>query len=318
MGFNQNLFGSTEFDSPGASSTPTPPPLVCPCNVVTFSASGGAVVGGSAAISGISFGGGVVVGGTAYVDIPVAVFDGMQLYYPLGDAGSPYAELVYGLDGTSTGTTAPSQVNGIFCRHAEGFGGSQYISLPQDHIRADQAFSVSLWATIGTSGIARTWYSRGFNSGTSINVVQFGYNFIRQLFAAVQLADGTTQYCQGTTILDKDHWTHCALSYEPVAGNIKVYVNGVLDSSAVAPSTPTATVTNGGFIGRLNTASSPISDCQDLKVYGTAKDAVWWMAEYLNYCMPSFVTQGAESSGGALLLESSGYLLLETGDHLLL
>lgn len=274
--------------------------MSCPCVFVSLKPiTGGIALGGSVSFYTNKVSGGVALGGTVSGACSGDTFPGMAAYWLLqesesGSTGEVKDATRYALHGTG-GAGKPAycptrEPGGVACRYTQYFDSTDYIALPNDPLIPTQAFSVSCWINLQSRYQGRTWYSRGVESRTGDQwVFSLGNNFLNQLLVQVQDDTGTSLYCTGDTTLTREINYHIAATWQPGVG-LSVFLNGVLDGMTTSSSRTLAQQTTGGFLGRFNSGGKMTGLLQDVRLYSTAKDSDWWLAEISNFCDPSFIT----------------------------
>ena len=266
--------------------------MSCGCNV--FNEIG---AGGSASTTVETIGGGVVCGGCARVEIYQDVYDGLEFCLPLNESGLTYYDrTANNLDGTAVAPYDPSQADGVFCSLAADFDGdsSQFITLPQDSIPANQSFTISGWIKIDTMFKTRRIFSRGYDNGSDKWVFNFGYSFINHLMAGIQTTDGTSttnNEVYSSQRLSQDKTYHVSCVYD---GSLSVFINGVLAGTNDIITGDVISQTNGGYISRFNDGAFHSGLIQELRLHPVAKSAGWLKAEHDNFCSSGFFTVGEE------------------------
>lgn len=233
--------------------------MFCRCNEIRISMSGGLKAGGSAPVADTIIRGGVICGGSATVDVVQDPYDGLEAIWPLDESGNGTPDeyqdrSCHQFHGTG-GLKYPSVTDGVWCQPAqdfqEGNGDGEYITLPPDGIRPNQAFSVSAWLKLETRFKPRVIYSRGFDDVDGSRwVFTLGYGWANHLTATIQTSAKDYTAFSDTT-LDRDRWYHVACVFRPSVG-LRLYVNGVQSRLWAVPEAATLTLNNGGYVGRHN------------------------------------------------------------------
>lgn len=271
--------------------------------------SGGVRCGGSADVSDSIIRGGVVCGGSALVAIVQDPYDGLEAIWPLDEAGDgtsgEYKDRSrHQLHGTG-GVQVSERIEGVYCLYAQQFteaedGAGSYIVLPADDLPTEHEFTVSCWIRCDLQFAPRTFYSRGFEDENG-NQWQFslGYGWINHVVAAIQVvnSDGelVTYEAYSDSPLEVDRCYHVAATWQPGVG-LRCYVNGVAGDLFEVPETATAESTAGGYFGRWNGGSYPTGMLQEVRLHPCVRSAEWLLAEYHNFCDPSFYSVGEEES----------------------
>ena len=135
----------------------------------------------------------------------------------------------------------------IFWSRSAQFSGnsSSYVSVPNStSLNLTGSFSIEAWvnpANNSTKGVI----SKGGSLGTSLKYA------VRISNSRVSIiTNGASRLSSKTTsLIPVNTWTHIAATYSSISGQFKIFINGLLDSSAtIAGSTPT-TNTDSLFIG---------------------------------------------------------------------
>lgn len=272
----------------------------CHCNSYQESMAGGWKIGGTAPLSDNAITGGFALGGSATILTVGNPYEDYAAIYPLGSipTGSIGEYLDHsgndlngtgGLlpDGSNDTTAVPTQTSGVGCQYAQEFDGHCYIGTDPDCLIPSQSFTISCWGKIQTFGKARTFFSRGYDSGEDSHwICSLGHTFLNQVCFTVQTVNVTSltvNTVQGSTILQRDTYYHFAAVFNPGV-SISVYVNGVLANTRSITGTQTPTNDSGNFIGRLNRGSIPTGTIQEVRLSGVVRSSDWLLAEYNNLC----------------------------------
>ena len=116
------------------------------------------------------------------------------------------------------------------------------------------AFTVSGWLYIDNIGLNHTVLANNTAVGAK------GYVFwvtVATKNIALTVNDGAVwTSCQGTTTFAAGQWYHVAASYAGTSSEIKVYVNGQLETTVLSTATPITYTGAGGYIGKYNISRS--------------------------------------------------------------
>jgi len=263
----------------------------CPCNTIDELASGGASLGGSADVS-TYVPAGVVLGGSAIVEVRPDPWDGMVFVLPLDEDGTTFLDRTKNhLDGTSDTATSPTIDAGVFCLPSQYFDERDFITLPQDTLRATQGFTVSMWLKLDSEFQERTFYSRGIEVDGHPMTFSFGHSFLNHLWAKIVLGEEETVYDAFSEPIPSGKWFHVAASWSP-SEKLRVFLNGILVGSVETPETSMLATTNGSQLGRRNQSQSLTGNLQEVRLHPVARGSDWLAAEYSNFCHADFCVQG--------------------------
>ena len=204
----------------------------------------------------------------------------------------------YGKNGAVTsGAWAAGKINN--CLNFNGTTGS--VTVPNLGTVFRQ-FTIATWVNLtalpsgsgwAASSLASTdgWTSGslallflGPNSGTNANKFQFSLNGANEFWSSKDFSA-----LVGT-------WAHVAVVYDSIGGTMKIYVNGVLDSSS------TISTTQGGDLSTLKIGSWNGNDrffngkLDDFRIYDTALSASEVLALY--NAAPTYTITASAGTGG--------------------
>lgn len=137
--------------------------------------------------------------------------------------------------GMLTGTWASAGHSGS----AGQFNGtSDYVTASTSAVRTDRSFSVSAWAYLTSTGAHYTAVSQ---VGAANSAFYLKYNPIVSNWTFLLTASDSSNpaffWADGTSAVSLNTWTHLAGVYDDAADQVRLYVNGKLESTGTAAST---------------------------------------------------------------------------------
>ncbi|MBN2842542.1 MAG: phosphatidylinositol-specific phospholipase C domain-containing protein, partial [Sedimentisphaerales bacterium] len=128
-------------------------------------------------------------------------------------------------------------------------GSTQYAQIP---LSISESFTIAMWIkTTSTGGTGGWWEGKGLVDAERPNsVADFGTVVRGNKFGFGVGNPDTT--ISSTTVINNNAWHHCVATRDNYTGQMKVYVDGVLQATANGPVGPRTSPTNLS-IGRINT-----------------------------------------------------------------
>ncbi len=128
-------------------------------------------------------------------------------------------------------------------------GSTQYAQIP---LSISESFTIAMWIkTTSTGGTGGWWEGKGLVDAERPNsVADFGTVVRGNKFGFGVGSPDTT--ISSTTVINNNAWHHCVATRDNYTGQMKVYVDGVLQATANGPIGPRTSPTNLS-IGRINT-----------------------------------------------------------------
>lgn len=221
--------------------------------------------------------GGATLGGLSSYSVLTLPNENLIAAWPLRESGSPFIELISGLDGTGNTT----QDDGLGCDYSQFFTGSEYITMPSDGWHGP--FTITAWLKINQDFDGQRVL---FNRGDSIVL---GWDFMSELWCRF---DGSTEV-YGIRRLEANRWYHVAISWDQSEASF--YVDGILDMTEDADVIPAAQGSSSYF-GLWVGGGKPSANVQDVRLFGCALDRNYLKTERANTCTPGFYTAGPGES----------------------
>jgi autotransporter-associated beta strand protein len=135
-------------------------------------------------------------------------------------------------------------------------------------------FTVAVWIRTTNTGTGSTWYNgMGIVDGEVVGgASDWGCSVLNSKFAVGIGAPDTTVF--STVNIDDGHWHHLAATRDSASGVVKLYVDGVLNSTATTPAGP-RTAPNDLRIGATHAAVPVVlkGNLDDLRFYGEVLSA---------------------------------------------
>jgi signal peptidase I len=116
-------------------------------------------------------------------------------------------------------------------------GSSDYVTASASAVRTDRSFSVSAWAYLTSTGANYTAVSQ---AGTTSSAFYLKYNPLVSNWTFLLTTSDTSpgfSWADGTSAVSLNTWTHLAGVYDDAADQVRLYVNGKLESTGTATST---------------------------------------------------------------------------------
>jgi hypothetical protein len=174
-------------------------------------------------------------------------------------------------DGVSIQNTEDINVTGKINGALAFNGTSDKITIPDDaSLHVTTKLSVAVWvkrATTGVlEGVAGHW--GGGNIGWILNIESSNK-------IGVNLGDGTNHSASSAGTITDTNWHHVGITWDSTSGNVKLYIDNVLDNTVSTLSSPITVPTNDMVIGnRYNGAPQLFTgDIDDVRVYNKALSA---------------------------------------------
>ncbi|MBS1552653.1 MAG: proprotein convertase P-domain-containing protein [Bacteroidetes bacterium] len=148
----------------------------------------------------------------------------------------------------------------MFWNQAGGFSGtaSSYISVPHSaSLNITGSFSAEAWIFPVNSLTPSSQIILEKRTGVSSN----GYTFFLNN-GKVAVRTNSAVRLIGNTVIQNNAWTHIAGTYDNVSNTFSIYVNGILDTSAVVSNSDPVTNTDSVRIGKGN-GGSPFHGLMD-------------------------------------------------------
>jgi YD repeat-containing protein len=197
-------------------------------------------------------------------------------------------------NGTSKGTVTP--VSGQIDGAASTAGGTNNGIGMSNSITTDTSgFTYSFWVKSSGGGTAILRGEDGFGNGWSAYVLlnsNFQFAIVNSSPSQITLTSNSS-VSQGT-------WYHVAAVWTPGSG-MKLYINGVLDSSNTNTSTTLRSSTKGLQFFIANSTNSSFNGALDqLEISSVARSGSWIATEYNNQSSPStFAVPCAAQTAGS-------------------
>jgi hypothetical protein len=126
-------------------------------------------------------------------------------------------------------------------------------------------------------------------------VLNVGHSYLGHVW--VSLNHSTTEEliteAYSSTIMEQEKWYHVAVTWDKK--EIKIFLNGTLETTVEAQVTPVA-LTNGGGFGLVNGSGWLEAGLQDLRLYPVVQSQDYWAAVHDNYCRAGFVSTFRDES----------------------
>ena len=205
-------------------------------------------------------------------------------------------------NGTAFGS--PTYVAGRIGTAAIQFNGtSQYVSINRP---VSDNWTISFWVkTTQTSPTGTAWYQgNGMVDGEVVNIVDdFGVSYLNSKVAFGVGNPDTT--IQSISTINSGNWVHVACTRNSTTGEMKIYVNGALETTATGP-TGSKTSPGALHIGNIQAGNNYFNGAIDqLKIYNsvlTSTDVGFLASESsINYTITATAgTGGNISPSGAV------------------
>jgi hypothetical protein len=164
------------------------------------------------------------------------VTSGLVSYWSMRNTGTTVHDEIGANSCTAVNSPTFAYANGVVGNGAGFAGGTDYISVPTTATFAGAAAgSVSLWLkSTGGAGNVRIAYSET-TSGSQFGrvMVFFGATETVTFLIRDSTADpsGTAKSVASTSALSADTWYHIVGTFDSVANEIKIYINGTLNNT---------------------------------------------------------------------------------------
>jgi RHS repeat-associated protein len=176
-------------------------------------------------------------------------------------------------------------------------GSSNKVELP--NVVLTSAFSLETWmypTTITTSGriLAKAYSS---NASPWINyALAFDTSSSQKVSVSFVNSSGTSEGLTSTAAVPLNQWTHLVGTYD--GSNLRLYINGSLDSTATASGT-VATVSQVTEIGYNNVYSSQsfTGKLDEVRMSSAARSSDWIATQYNNELSPSAFYRVGDANG---------------------
>ena len=165
-----------------------------------------------------------------------------------------------------TAYNSPTYVTGKVGSYAIQFNGTnQYVSLNRP---VSDNWTIAFWVkTTQTSPTGTAWYQgNGMVDGEVPNIVDdFGVSYLNSKVAFGVGNPDTT--IQSTSTINSGNWVHVACTRDSASGQMKVYVNGILETTGTGP-TGTKTAPAALHIGNIQAGNNFFSGAIDqVRIY---------------------------------------------------
>ena len=135
-------------------------------------------------------------------------------------------------------------------------------------------FSIEYWMKTTQTGTTGTsWYNGPGIVSTGRNTTDFGTSLLGNKLAFGIGGPSATSTITSTSAINSGIWTHVAVTRSKSSGQLKIYINGVLEASAIVSNTNSLTTSQGWYMGFINGGFSGAFEgsLDDVRIWNTVR-----------------------------------------------
>ncbi|TSD02144.1 MAG: LamG domain-containing protein, partial [Parcubacteria group bacterium Athens0714_24] len=214
----------------------------------------------------------------------------------------PNGTILSANDSTSNGNNATAITSTVTSGKIDGaasFNGTTRVTLPS--INVTTAFTLEAWIypTAFNTGYDRILTKAWISNANPYQVYSINFTGSGPRYISLVAGSATFRHIMASlTSVTLNQWMHVVGTYDGVAGNLKIYVNGDLDNSTTGK---TGTVESNaqpveiGYNTVFTSGQNFIGTIDEAKISSVARSASWIMAEY-KAGIDTFNSYGTEES----------------------